>query len=65
LPACDDLSVETHERFAETHVGALEAGALRAALAAASRELLREGTGADVPQADVVASRLDELSRPG
>jgi hypothetical protein len=61
----DDLSAETHERFAETHVRALEPGALRAALAAASRELLREATDADVPQADVVASRLDELSRPG
>jgi hypothetical protein len=61
----DDLSAKTHERFAETHVGALESGALRTALAAASRALLREGTDADVPQAGVVASRLDELSRPG
>jgi hypothetical protein len=61
----DDLSAQTHEYFAEAHVGAREPGALRTALAAASRELLREGADADVPQAGVVASRLDELSRPG
>ena len=61
----DDLSAETLARFEHTHGGGLTPDALRAALAAASRELLREGTGADVPQADVVASRLDELSRPG
>ena len=39
----DDLSAETLARFEDTHVGALEPEALRAALAAAVVALLREG----------------------
>jgi hypothetical protein len=58
----DDLSTETVARFAETHVGAVEREALRDALAAAVRALLREGAEARLPHADVVGQRLAELS---
>jgi hypothetical protein len=57
----DDLSAETLARFAATHVGAVEPGALRAALAASVRALLREGAEAPLPHADTVAQRLAEL----
>jgi hypothetical protein len=57
----DDLAVETLARFEETHVGAVEPGTLRAALAAAVLALMREGTEARLPHAHVVAERLAEL----
>jgi hypothetical protein len=57
----DDLSDETLARFEEAHVGAVERGALRAALAASVLELMREGEEARLPQADAVALRLAEL----
>jgi predicted nucleotidyltransferase len=58
----DDLSVETLARFGKTDVRAREPEALRAALAAAVRALLREAADARVPCADAVARRLAELS---
>jgi hypothetical protein len=57
----DDLSAETLARFADAHVGAVERGALGAALAASVRALIREGTEARLPHADAVAQRLAEL----
>jgi hypothetical protein len=57
----DDLSGETLGRFEDAHVGAVEPGPLRAALAASVRALLEEGAQAHVPNAQVVAQRLDEL----
>jgi hypothetical protein len=56
----DDLPAETLARFEDTHVGAVEPGALRAALAASVLALMREGAEADL-LADVVAERLAEL----
>jgi hypothetical protein len=58
----DDLSAETLPRFQDTHVGAAEAGPLRAALAASVRALMREGAEARLPHAGVVADRVAELS---
>jgi hypothetical protein len=57
----DDLSAETLARFEAAHVGALEPGALRAALAASVLALMREGAEARLPHADTVAQRLTEL----
>lgn len=57
----DDLSAETLGRFADAHVGELEPGALRAALAASVAALLHEGAEARLSHADVVAQRLAEL----
>jgi hypothetical protein len=57
----DDLSAETLARFKAAHVGAVEPGALRAALAAAVVALMREGAEARLPHADTVAQRLAEL----
>jgi hypothetical protein len=57
----DDLPAETLARFADTHVGAVEPEALRAALAASVRALLREGAQAGLQSANVVAERLAEL----
>jgi hypothetical protein len=57
----DDLSAETLTRFEYAHVGAVEPGALRAALAASVLALLREGAEARLPHADAVAQRLAEL----
>jgi hypothetical protein len=57
----DDLPAATLARFEETHVGAVEPGALRAALAAAVSALMREGAQAQLVGADVVAERLAEL----
>jgi hypothetical protein len=54
----DDLPTETLARFEQTRVGALEPGALNGALAAAVRELMREGAEAELPRADDVAQRL-------
>src|SRR6267142_2286581 len=49
----DDLSAETLARFEAAHVGALEPGALRAALAASVLALLRAGAEARLPHADL------------
>jgi hypothetical protein len=57
----DSLPAETLTRFEDTHVGAAEPGALRAALAASVLALLREGAEADLLIANVVAERLGEL----
>jgi hypothetical protein len=57
----DDLSIETLARFEDAHVGAVEPGALRVALAASVRALVREGSEARLPNAQVVAERLAEL----
>ena len=57
----DDLPPETLARFEDAHLGALEPGALRTALAASVRALLDEGVAARVPNAQVAAERLSEL----
>jgi len=57
----DDLSAETLARFEAARVGALEPGALRAALAASVVALMREGEEARLPHADTIAQRLAEL----
>jgi len=57
----DDLSAETLAGFEAAHVGVVEAGALRAALAACVVALLRAGTEARLPHAETVAQRLVEL----
>jgi hypothetical protein len=57
----DDLSADTLARFDATHIGAIEPGALRAALAASVVELEREGAEARLPHAEAVAERLAEL----
>ena len=57
----DDLSVETLAQLDGAHVGALEPDALRKALAASVRALMREGATARLPHADAVAQRLAEL----
>ena len=57
----DDLPAETLARFEGAHVGAIEPGALRAALAASVVELMREGGRALLPHAHVVSERLADL----
>ena len=57
----DDLAAQTLARFEAAHVGALDPGALRAALAAAVLALMRAGAEARLPHADTVAQRLAEL----
>jgi hypothetical protein len=57
----DDLSAENLARFENAHVGAVEPGALRAALAASVLALMREGAEARLPHARAVAQRLAEL----
>ena len=57
----DDLSAETLARFEDAHVGAVEPGPLRAALAASVLALMREGAEERLPHADAVAQRLAEL----
>jgi hypothetical protein len=57
----DDLAAATLARFEAAHVGAVEPGALRAALAAGVGGLLRAGAEARLPHADTVAQRLVEL----
>jgi hypothetical protein len=57
----DDLPAETLARFEETHIGAGEPGALRAALAASVLALMRVGADARLPHAHVVAERLAEF----
>ncbi len=56
----DDLSAGTLARFEAAHVGAVEPGALRAALAAAVLALLHAAAEARLPRADTVAHRLAE-----
>ena len=58
----DDLSAETLGQFEAAHVGALEPGALRLALAASVLALTREGAQARLPHADTVAQRIAELA---
>jgi len=58
----DDLSAEALARFEDTHVGAVEPDALRKALAASVRVLVREGVDGRLPHADAVAQRLAELA---
>lgn len=57
----DDLSAETRARFADSHVGAVEPAALRAALAASVRALLHEGSVAGLAHAETVRERLRDL----
>jgi hypothetical protein len=57
----DDVSAETLARFVDAHVGAVEPGALRVALAASVLALMHEGAEARLPHADAVAQRLAEL----
>ena len=57
----DDLSTETLARFEDAHVGAVEPGVLRAALAVSVRVLMHEGGEMRLPHAHVVAERLAEL----
>jgi hypothetical protein len=57
----DDLSAEVRARFEDAHVGALEPGPLRGALAASVDALLHEGAEAHLPHAHAVAERLAEL----
>ena len=57
----DDLSADTLARFEATHVGAVEPGALRVALAASVLALMGAGAEARLPHADTVAQRLAEL----
>ena len=59
----DDLSAETLARFEGAHLGALEPGTLRAALAASVLAFMGEGAEAGLPHADTVAHRLAELTR--
>jgi Arc/MetJ family transcription regulator len=58
----DDLPAETIARFEGAHVGAVEPRAVRAALAASVLALLREGAGARLPHASVVAERLADFA---
>jgi predicted nucleotidyltransferase len=57
----DDLSAETLARLSDAHVGSIDPGGLRVALAASVRALMDEGVAARLPNADVVAERLSEL----
>ena len=57
----DDLPADALARLEDAHVGEVDAGALRAALAASVRALLREGAEARLPHAKIVAERLAEL----
>jgi hypothetical protein len=58
----DDLSAEALARFEDAHVGAVEPDALRNALTASVRALVREGVDARLPHADAVAQRLADLA---
>jgi hypothetical protein len=57
----DDLPTGTLARFDDTHIGAIEPAALRAALAASVVELEREALAARLSHAESVAQRLEEL----
>jgi hypothetical protein len=56
-----DLSAATLARFEAAHVGTVEPGALRAALAASVLALMRAGAEARLAHAGTVAQRLAEL----
>jgi hypothetical protein len=58
----DDLSAETLARSEAAHVGAVDPDALRTALAASVRALLREGADACLLQTDAVKQRLAGLA---
>jgi hypothetical protein len=58
----DDLPPETIARFAQTHVGAVEPAALRAALTACVSAVIRQGAETDLPTVDIVAERIAELA---
>jgi len=57
----DDLSSETLERFASSHVAGTHAASLHTALAASVSALLDEGVEAGLAHASVVDERLAEL----
>jgi hypothetical protein len=57
----DDLSANTLERFASSHVGGTERSSLRSALSASVSALLDEGIESDLTHASVVGERLAEL----
>jgi hypothetical protein len=57
----DDLSAETLDRLADSHVGAIRPDALRQALAACVDALMREGADAGLRHAETVARWLAEL----
>ena len=57
----DDLPPEALARFEGTHLESLDPTALRRALAASVRELLRGGENADLAHAETVAARIAEL----
>jgi hypothetical protein len=59
----DDLSGETLARFENSHIGTLDPTALRAALTAAVRALMREAAEARLPHTEAVAHRLAQLIR--
>jgi hypothetical protein len=58
----DELPPETLAGFGRTHIGSVELDALRRALAASALALLNEGAEADLPDVDVVAERLAQIS---
>jgi hypothetical protein len=60
----DDLSSETLVRFHDAHVGTVEPGALRAALAGSVLALVHEGAQARLAHADVIGERLAVLGNP-
>jgi hypothetical protein len=60
----DDLSAETLARFQGAHIGTVESGALRSALAGSVLALMSEGAEARLLHADVIAERLAELGKP-
>jgi hypothetical protein len=60
----DELSSETLARLHDAHVGTVEPGALRAALAGSVLALVHEGEEARLPHADVIAERLAEFGNP-
>jgi phage head maturation protease len=57
----DELAAETLNQYEAAHVGSLEPGALRAALAAAVRALMHAGAEARLPETNTVEVRLAEL----
>ena len=57
----DDLPADALARSEDAHVGEVDAGALRVALAASVRALLLEGAEARLRDANIVAERLAEL----
>jgi hypothetical protein len=57
----DDLSAETLARFEDAHLGTLDPGTLRAALAASVLALTREGGESRLRHADAVVQRLADF----